>query len=233
MDRSPAAAAGQPLTAVGVQGAVEVAGLAVDVDVQAVEAGATGDQGRVHHVPDVPQQLKRAGAGEAGRRALVVDAGPPQRLVRVDVADAADQRLVEQRPFDRGPLAAQCLVEGLVVEERVERVTGDVRDDVGQALGGVVVQRQTAEGALVDEAQLGVARRALLRRLRLGEADTDPQVLLVRRGVRLHQQLAAHAEVGQDRLVRVLQRQPQVLAAAARDADAVPLQPVREVVRAG
>ena len=92
-------------------------------------------------------------------RALVVEAGAPKGLVRVDVADAADQRLVEQGPFDGRALAAQGLVEGLVVEERVQRVAGDVRDDVGQTVRGGVVQRQAAEGALVDEAEFGAERR--------------------------------------------------------------------------
>ena len=49
--------------------------------------------------------------------------GPPQRLVGVDVADAGDQRLVEQRPLD-----ARCAwrrsrrTKAVVVERRVERV---------------------------------------------------------------------------------------------------------------
>ena len=133
------------------------------------------------------------GRVKVGGGPVVVEAGAPQRLVRVDVADAADQRLVEQGPFDGGAAAAQRLVEGLVVEQRVEGVAGDVRDDVGQPVGGGVVQRQAAEGALVDEAQL--ACRSVV-----GEADPDAQMLLVRCLLRLDQELAAHAEVRQDRL---------------------------------
>jgi hypothetical protein len=154
-----------------------------------------------------------------------VQAGAPQGLVGVDVADAADQGLVEQGPFDGGALAAQGEVECLVVEERVERVAGDVRDDVGQAVGAGLVQGEAAEGALVDEAEFGAEG--------VGEADADAQVLLGGRLVRLDQELAAHAEVGEDRLTGVLQGQPQVLAAAAGRADAVALQAVGEVVGAG
>src|SRR5690606_15898237 len=90
-DRGAAAAAGQSFAAVGVQGAVEVAGFPVDVDVQAVEAGAAHRESGVHDVPDVSEEDEGARPGEGRGGAFVVDAGPPQRLVRVDVADPADQ----------------------------------------------------------------------------------------------------------------------------------------------
>ena len=48
--------------------------------------------------------------------------------------------------------------ERLVVEERVHRVAGDVRDLGGQ-LGAALGDRQAAERALVDEAQLAGRRR--------------------------------------------------------------------------
>jgi hypothetical protein len=82
-----------------------------------------------------------------------------------------------------------------------------------------------AEGPLVDEAKLGID---VVR-----EPHPDPEVLLVGCCVRLDEQLAAHAEVGQDRLVRVLQGQPEVLPAAARGADAAALEAVREVIGTG
>ncbi len=119
--------------------------------------------------------------------------GAPQRLVGVDVADAADQRLVEQGPLDGGAAPAQGGVEGVVVEGGVEGVAGDVRDDVGEALGIArhgVVQREAAEGALVDEAELGGQG--------VGEAEADAQVLLVGRALGLDEQLPAHAQVGED-----------------------------------
>ena len=66
---------------------------------------------------------------------------------------------------------------------------------------------QPAERALVDEAQLRAA---------VGEREPDPQVRLVRASRLPHQQLAAHAEVGEHaRRRRPSQRQPQVLAAPA------------------
>ena len=46
-------------------------------------------------------------AGEPIAGPLAVDAGPPQRLVGIDVADSTDQRLVKERPLDTGTSAAQ------------------------------------------------------------------------------------------------------------------------------
>ena len=56
---------------------------------------------------------------------------------------------------------------------------------------------QPAEGALVDEAQLGPA---------VGETDPDVQMVLVGRVGGPHQQLPAHAEMRDQRLVRGVRR---------------------------
>src|SRR4051794_14564674 len=50
-DRRTAARAGPPFAAVDLQGPVEVAALAVDVDVEGVERGAALPQRRGHHGP--------------------------------------------------------------------------------------------------------------------------------------------------------------------------------------
>ena len=106
-DQGTAARARLPRAAVDVQRPVEVAALPVDVDVQAVEglvppaSSASANTSRTASIS--PADLGRAqpvsGPGE-------VQLGPPQRLVGVDVADAADQRLIQQRPLDPGP--ARC-----------------------------------------------------------------------------------------------------------------------------
>ena len=67
--------------------------------------------------------------------------------------------------------------------------------------------RQPAEHPLVDEPHLAALVGAL-------EREPDPQVPLVGRRGRLDQDLAAHAEVAEQR-VAVVERQPEVLAAAA------------------
>ena len=79
---------GLALAPVGVQRPVEVAGLAVDVDVERVEGRAALRQRVGHHVARVPDELAHLGGGEPVARTLAVDAGAPQRLVGVDVADA-------------------------------------------------------------------------------------------------------------------------------------------------
>ena len=83
-----AAVARLVLAAVGVQRAVEVAGLAVDVDVERVERGAALPQRRDHHGPGVVEQLGDLGTGQPVAGPLAVQPGAPQRLVGVDVADA-------------------------------------------------------------------------------------------------------------------------------------------------
>src|SRR5215469_5453721 len=83
-----------------------------------------------------------------------------------------------------------------------------------------LVDEEPAERALVDEAQF---------RPGVGEADADVQVPFVRRGGGAHQQLPTHAEVAEQALVRVGQRQPQVLPAPSCSAEAVPTQALRKV----
>jgi hypothetical protein len=146
----------------------------------------------------------------------------PQGLVGVDVADAAHQRLVEQRPLEAGTPGPQARHERGAVERGVERVPGDVghrgRHDRAAGLDQRV-DREAAERALVHEPQLATAVR---------ERQPDPQVLLVRRVGALDEQLPAHAEVGGDGLAGV-QRQPQVLAAALRRGDRPAHDPPGEV----
>jgi hypothetical protein len=124
---------------------------------------------------------------------------PPERLVGVDVADAGDEGLVEQGTLDAGVLAPQPGRRALEVVARVQRVAGDVRDRGGHRLElprrYQRLQGEAAEGALVDEPQLGVA---------VDKAEPHPQVHLRGRGRRLHQQLTAHAQVHDERLVRHL-----------------------------
>lgn len=178
-----------------------------------------------HHLADVPDQFRGTGRVRPHGGALVVQFAAPQRLVGVDVADAADQALVEQCPLDGGALAAQGLVEGVLVELRVQRVAGDVRECLRQAFGVAgdrVLDRQSAEGALVDEPQV--------RAVGVGERQAHPQVGLRRCRGRADQELPAHAEVGEQGCL-LRDRQPQVLAPAVRLAELAALQPGREVRR--
>ena len=77
-------------------------------------------------------------------------------------------------------------------------------------VGHEVVEGEAAEGPLVDEAQLAAA---------VGERDAGTEVRLVRGLRRLHEQLAAHAEVRDERRAPAVQREPEVLAATGRGLD--------------
>ena len=87
-DRGAAPRAGPVLLAVGVQRTVEVAGLAVDVDVQRVERGPADGQ-RLASSPRWRRsaRVRADRPGHGGGRPRVVHLGPPERLVGVDVAD--------------------------------------------------------------------------------------------------------------------------------------------------
>jgi len=152
----------------------------------------------------VTEQPKHGRFRQRIGRPGAVQLGAPQRLVGVDVADPGDQRLVQQRALDLASPPADRLDELRVVELRIHRIPGDVRDLVRQ-LRAARADRQPAERTLVHKAQLRIAIR---------EAEPDPQVGVVRRAARREPELSRHAEVRDDRIA-VVQRQPQVFAASA------------------
>ena len=122
------------------------------------------------HVLHALDEVDDLGAGELVGRPGAVQPGPPQRLVGVDVAHPADQRLVQQGPLDLGVPPAQGRGEGVDVE--VLAPAGRPRcaaAGAGRPVGSGVLDGQPAEGALVDEAQLTAA---------VGEGEPGPQVLL-------------------------------------------------------
>src|SRR4051812_3283744 len=87
-DRRTAAGAGLVLAAVDLQGPVEVAALAVDVDVEGVEGGAALSEGGGHHGPGRREHPLDVGDPQPDAGPVAVQAGVPERLVGVDVADA-------------------------------------------------------------------------------------------------------------------------------------------------
>src|SRR5699024_11899737 len=106
-DRCPTTAARLVPATVGVEAALEVAALPVDVDVQPVEGGASDFQCLEHDVLHMPHQLQHLGPGQSTRGTRPVQTRTPQGLVGVDVAHTTDQRLVQQRTFDLSALGAQ------------------------------------------------------------------------------------------------------------------------------
>src|SRR4029077_11984347 len=123
--RGTTAFARQALASVRVQRAVEVARLAVDVDVERIEAGAALPERGTHDGPRLREDPSYLDGPEALPRPLAVELGPPQRLVGIDVSDARDQVLVEQQPLDAGRTRPVPPDEHVSVELRVERVPRD------------------------------------------------------------------------------------------------------------
>ena len=127
------------------------------------------------HVADAVEQVGDLGAGQLVGGPRAVQPGPPERLVGVDVADPADQRLVEQRALDLGVPAAQR--GGERRRRRSAGSSGSIGDVREPRRGSPSRRRrsstaQPAEGALVDEAQLPAA---------VGEGEAGAQVRLVGR----------------------------------------------------
>ncbi len=133
-----------------------------------------------------------------------------------------DQRLVEQGPLElRAPPAHRGDHRG-PVQVRVEQVARDVgrrgrqRGALGPEPAGAAVrcryqlgEREVAEGALVDEVEHPLR---LACPLRGSQHQPDPQVAVVGRLRRVaHEELPAHPEVRDERLV-VVQQEPQELA---------------------
>ena len=69
-------------------------------------------------------------AVEALRRAQRMDARAPERLVDVDVPEAGERALVEERGLDRRAPLGEALAEPRSGEERVERLLADARREV-------------------------------------------------------------------------------------------------------
>src|SRR5699024_10984749 len=78
----------QPGPSVDIERTVEVSGGAVDVDVEGVERRPSLLERVGHHVTRMVQDLDHRRQGGGPGSATAVDAGAPERLVGVDVADA-------------------------------------------------------------------------------------------------------------------------------------------------
>src|SRR5690606_6630435 len=99
-DRPAAPRAGLPCAPVGVQRVREGTGLPVHVHVLCVEAGAALGQGLLENEPHLRHQAPQSLRRQRYALGLGMDAGRPERLVGVDVADAADQGLIQQDALD-------------------------------------------------------------------------------------------------------------------------------------
>ena len=112
--------------AISSKGTVKVATFAVHVDVQRVEGRAALLERLAHDVDDVAEQRVDLLGAQVLRRAGVVQRHAPQRLVGIDVADTADEFLIEKSALELRRLCANASDEACAVEVRVEGVTRDV-----------------------------------------------------------------------------------------------------------
>src|SRR5581483_4412976 len=207
-DLAAAARAREALAAVDGQSVLVLAGGAVGVDVVG-EAGAAVGDAALEHGDDRRVQprgaLGREGVGAAARG----DRGVVQRLARVDVADAGEARLVEQERLDVAARGAELRAQVAGGERGIERVEAENLQLRRRRQIRSVITAQNAESARVDVAQLGGAF----------ERKHRVRVRAARLGARLDQQVAAHAEVDEQHVLR-REIDQQVLADAADGVDA-------------
>ena len=202
-DRRAAARARLARLPVGGQRAVEVAALAVDVRRTGCRSAC-----RPRRAPrPSPRGRPRAPGRTSGRvsvlgRPGVVQPGPPQRLVGVDVADAGDQGLVEQRALEPG---APCAA----ARPRTRSSSNAGRAGRGRCARPTPARVVVGRAAHRHERLERPGRRRCAGRRsaapgRRRRSDSRPAGA-ARPGASggSDQQLAAHAEVGDQRLVRV------------------------------
>ena len=186
----------------GVQGSIEVPRLAVDVDIESIEGGASLEECLGHHGAGMGEQFADLGRRQSLTRPVEVEPGPPQGLIGIDVAHTPDEPLIKEQSLDPGGTTSHTAYELVVVELDVDRVARDM-GDLGRQFGAGVGHQQSTEHALVDETKLPGNR----------EAEAHAQVTLIGGPDVLDEHLPTHAEVTKQR-IGVVQRQPEVLAAA-------------------
>ena len=130
LDHAAAARAGLAVPAVDLEEVLVLPGLALRGAIEGVEARPLTLDGGSQHLPDRSVECVRAIAGDAGRRAERVEAGPEERLVHVDVPEPRKEGLVEEQGLEGAvpapersaePRGGEVGAEGLGPEVRQER----------------------------------------------------------------------------------------------------------------
>jgi len=115
-----------------------------------------------------------------------VTADPPKSFVGIYIADPGDEGLIEQTPLNGGPACAQpsrYLVS-------VEALLKWIGSDMGHRTGDTVKERgqgQSAEGALVEEAQVTT----------FVEGDDNAGMAMLRGMTVNDTEMTAHAQMSQ------------------------------------
>jgi len=137
------------------------------------------------HPADSSMELAKLGGLERGSQTRGMNAGAPQAFVRIDVAHASQDALVEQKRFYAGSATTQFRAEFLLGS--FERIEAEFAED-----GLVSAADQHAHAA--EAANVGVAKFAAIV-----QSDEDVGVRRDRSFSRTGDKLARHAEVDQQR----------------------------------
>ena len=101
----PAPITRRSLPAIGVEGVSEVARLTVHIHILAIDTRSALDERLRQHRSNLCQQLTHRSGTKSLRGSEVVQLESPERLIGVNVADAADQVLIEKSPLHLGVLS--------------------------------------------------------------------------------------------------------------------------------
>jgi hypothetical protein len=180
--------------------------------------------GLLQHRAHLVVQPRDAGGRKPTSLATGADTRTVEDLVCVDVADAGDRSLVEERRLNRRAATGEPSAQRVVVEGRIQRV-GTQTAELGHLLVGAfgIEDHHFAKRAWIDETELivvGAIAPGLEREhhVRVGRAR------LVRGR---HEDAATHAEVNHDGEPRV-KRAHEVLAVAPCRDNCRPRQTVHE-----
>ena len=160
-----------------------------------------------HHIARGIQQIARDRPSQTVRRSLAMQADPPQRFIRINVADTGGNLLIQKNALDAGSSGSDRADHCVLIELRVQQVARNVTHRGWKSSIIIVIHHccegQTAKGALIHKSQLTAL---------VSERDPHAQMLLVHCVRRLHQQLTAHSQVAHDSMI-IVEAKPQVLSA--------------------
>jgi hypothetical protein len=97
----------------------KVASLTIDVHILTIETCPAFAERFVKHGPHFSQKFSHFRRAQAFRGGEVVQAGPPERLIGVDVADSTDELLIEQCSLDIGVFSPERCGKCVVLESGV------------------------------------------------------------------------------------------------------------------
>jgi hypothetical protein len=172
--------------------------------VDPVDAGSVVAQTLAQGGPDAAPQAAGFVVRQAVAAAQGMEARPVQRFVGVDVAQAGDESLIEEKRFQRSGVS----VEAIPQNARGKAIGHGFRPESPQYAGRVVHQEDLAELASVRESQIPAVLKVETRVLESPIGRIRPH----------DGQVAAHLQVDEHR--RVTERENEVLAPALHVVDA-------------